>query len=104
MTTTPEQERDAGMARREIHADPRLIAIVDFFIAKHASSGRPFSANCLRDEVPTLASKYVGNRLRAAYMRKELIPVGKVRSTLRSTHAKEIGVYVGAEHVQQVAS
>lgn len=99
-----EAARDKALAVQEQHADPRLLLAIDAVIAKHAASGRRFSANCIRDEVPTLASKYVGNRLRAAYMRKELIPVGKVRSTLRSTHAKEIYTYVGADHAEQTAA
>lgn len=99
-----EAARDEALAAQEQHADPRLLLAVDAVIERWAKSGRRFSANEIRDEVPTLASKYVGNRLRAAYMRKELIPVGKVRSTLRSTHAKELLTYVGAEHHQAGAA
>jgi hypothetical protein len=101
---TPEAARDTALAAQTHAADPRLLLAVDAVIERYAASGRRFSANELRDDVPTLASHLVGNRLRAAFMRKELVPVGKVRSTLRSTHAKEICTYVGAEHVEAVAS
>jgi hypothetical protein len=98
MTTTPEALRDAGIATRENAADPRLILAVDAVIARWVESGRRFSANEIRDEVPTLAADLVGPRLRAASMRKptEIVKVGEVRSSLLSTHAKPIAVWQSA--------
>lgn len=98
-THGPERLRDAGIAQRENGADPRLILAVDAVIAKWAASGRRFSANEIRDEVPTLAADLVGGRLRAASMRRpaEIIAVGEVKSSLLSTHAKPIKVWLSAE-------
>lgn len=97
--TTPTILRDAGIASAEHAADPRLILAVDAVIEKWAASGRRFSANEIRDEVPSLASHLVGGRLKAASMRKpaEIAAVGWVRSSLLSTHAKPIVVWVRAD-------
>jgi hypothetical protein len=99
--STPEQARDAGIAAAENAADPRLILAVDAVIAKWVASGRRFSANEIRDEVPTLAAHLVGGRLKAASMRRpvEMVKVGSVRSTLTSTHAKEIATWCGVDAV-----
>jgi hypothetical protein len=97
--STPTALRDAGIAARENAADPRLILAVDAVIEKWTASGRRFSANEIRDEVPTLAVDLVGGRLRAASMRKptELVKVGEVGSSLLSTHAKKIAVWQRAD-------
>lgn len=97
----PEALRDAGIAARENHSDPRLILAVDAVIARWVESGRRFSANEIRDEVPTLAADLVGGRIRAAAMRKpaEIVKVGEVKSSLLSTHAKGIAVWQSAEVV-----
>lgn len=99
MTTTPEDLRDAGIAHVENGADPRFTAAVDRVIARWAESGLRFSANIIRDEVPTAAADLVGPRLRAASMRRpvEIVKVGEVRSTLLSTHAKTIAVWQSPE-------
>lgn len=101
MATTPERLRDAGIAQRENAADPRLILAVDAVIERWAASGRRFSANEIRDEVPVKAADLVGGRLRAASMRRpaEIAKVGEVKSTLLSTHAKPIAVWQNAEVV-----
>ena len=98
---TPTQLRDAGIAAAENAADPRLILAVDAVIERWTASGRRFSANEIRDEVPTLAAHLVGGRLRAASMRKpaEITKVGEVGSSLLSTHAKKIAVWQNAEVV-----
>lgn len=100
-TVTPEALRDAGIAQRENAADPRLLLAVDKVIARWVESGRRFSANEIRDEVPVKAADLVGGRLRAASMRKpaEIVKVGEVKSTLLSTHAKPIGVWQSTEVV-----
>lgn len=97
--TTPEQARDAGIAQREQHADARWIAIVDAVIERWAKSGRTFSANDIRDELPVSARDLVAGRIRSAWMRKPalIVAVGEVKSTLKSTHAKRITVWLGAE-------
>lgn len=97
MTTTPELARDAGIAQATNAADPRLILAIDRVIAMHNASGLPWSANDIRDALPVVAGPLVGARVRAAAMRKptEMVPVRKTRSSLRSTHAKEIAVWQG---------
>jgi hypothetical protein len=103
---SPEQARDAGITTRENHSDPRLILAVDKVIARWVESGRRFSANEIRDEVPTLAADLVGPRLRAASMRKptEIVKVGEVKSSLLSTHAKPIAVWQDARVAVEVAA
>ncbi|MBB3040975.1 hypothetical protein [Nocardioides soli] len=96
--TTPEQARDAGIALREQHADPRLILAVDRVINRWAKSGRKFSANDLRSKVPVAAQDLVAGRIRSAWMRKVIVRVGEVKSDLKSTHAKRIGLWQGIEH------
>lgn len=95
-SSSPESARDAGIASAEQAADPRLILAVDAVIDRWIASGRRFSANEIRDEVPTLASGLVGARVMSAFMRGDIKKVGEVRSTLRSTHAKPIGVWQDA--------
>lgn len=101
---TPEQLRDIGIATRENAADPRLMLAVDKVIARWIETGRRFSANEIRDEVPLIAGDLVGPRLRAASMRKpaEIVAVGEVRSSLLSTHAKPIKVWQSAEVVAAI--
>lgn len=97
--TAPERARDAGIAQREKHADPRWIAIVDAVIERWAKSGREFSANDIRDELPVSARDLVAGRIRSAWMRRPqvIVPVGEVKSDLVSTHAKAIKLWLGAE-------
>ena len=104
--STPEALRDEGIQRREDHADPRLILEVDAKIADLADAGQPFSADTLRPLVSDLAKPLIAGRLRSAAMRKErvIVCVGEIKSTHGPTHAKKIGLYVGAEHVEAVAS
>jgi hypothetical protein len=89
------EARDAGIAAAEYAADPRLILAVDAVIQRWIDSGRRFSANDIRDELPSFARTIVGGRLRAAAMRKpqEIRVVGEVQSDLTSTHAKPIKVW-----------
>lgn len=95
--SSPTALRDAGMAQAERAADPRLIVMIDELIAEANASGRPWSANDIRDRVPVVGRGLVGARVRAASMRKpaEMKRVGGVRSNLASTHAKEIAVWRG---------
>ena len=97
MTTLAELARDAGMEQTTNAADPRLILAVDKVIADHNATGKPWSANDIRDALPVVAGPLVGARVRAAAMRKptEMTQVGWTRSSLRSTHAKPIAVWQG---------
>lgn len=104
MTPSPESLRDAGIAARENAVDPRWIVIVDSIIESAAMSGERFSADDIRKSVPVVALGLVGGRVRSFLMRKEIVMVDEVRSTWPPTHHKKIGVYVGAQYVQAVAS
>ena len=92
-----EQLRDEGMAATTHAADPRLILAVDKAIAEFNATGMPWSANDLRDALPVVAGPLIGARVRAAALRKptEMVKVGLTPSSLRSTHAKEVAVWVG---------
>lgn len=97
MTTLAELARDQGMHQTTAHTDPRLILTVDKVIAVACATGRPFSANDIRDALPVVAGPLVGARVKAASMRlpQEMRHVGWTRSSLRSTHAKPIAVWQG---------
>jgi hypothetical protein len=95
--STPEQLRDAGIALREHHADPRLIAIVDTKIEQFAASAREFSANELRKVLPDSAQPLIGGRLTSARNRGLVVSVGYVKSNLPSTRAKALTVWLGSE-------
>jgi hypothetical protein len=93
----PEDLRDAGIARREQHADPRLIAIVDVKIAEWAEVGSEFSANDLRKALPDSTQDLVAGRVISARNRGLIVAVGYVKSNLLSTHGKPLTVWLGAE-------
>lgn len=97
MTTTPEALRDQGMDQATDHSDPRLVLMIDSLIAEHNATGTPWSANDIRDRVPTVGQGLVGARVKAAFMRRprEMRQVGWTRSSLRSTHAKPIAKWQG---------
>jgi hypothetical protein len=100
-----EQGRDAGMSQTEEHADPRVIIAIDAAIDRANASGEAWSANTIRDQFPT-AGPLIGARVRAAATRRprEMVRIGYVPSDLPSTHCHPIALWVGAEHVGEVAS
>ena len=105
--STPANLRDAALAAQEHAADPRLILAVDAVIEEFAAAGHPFSADDIRPLVPSLALPLVGGRVRSYLMRRNpqrLVCVGEIRSDWPATHHKKIGLYVGAEHHEAVAS
>lgn len=96
--------RDAGMAVAEYAADPRTILAIDAAIDRANASGRRWSANDIREEFPTLDSTgLVGSRVRAAAQRRprEMRCVDTTPSTLKSTHAHDIKVWVGIPAAEQ---
>ena len=97
MTTTPATLRDEGHALTTSHADPRIVLAVDAVIARWIASGRRFSANDIRDDLPVTHGPLVGARMRAAAMRKptEVRKVTMTRSTLLSTRSAWIAVWIG---------
>lgn len=104
--TRPEALRDAGIAQAEQAADPRVILAIDAAIERMNASGRPWSANDLRNELPVSASALIGARVRAAATRRpvEMHRVGYEPSSLASTHKHPIAVWVGAAAGRRVAS
>ena len=99
--STPADLRDAGIATTEAAADPRLIAMIDAKIAEANASGRAWSTNDIRHELPVVAGPLIGARVRAAATRRpvEQVRVGYVPSSLASTHAHPIALWLGADHV-----
>ena len=97
---TPGQLRDAGMAKSEQAADPRVIVIIDALIEAANGSRKPWSANDIRQAMPTTQSRgLVGARVNAAAMRRPrvMVKVGEEPSDLNSTHGKKIAVWVGVQ-------
>jgi hypothetical protein len=107
-TTTPtrreqivaaEVARDEGMAAALNAADPRIVLAIDEAIAKANASGKAWSANDIRDQFPTCRNGLVGERVNAAANRRprEMTSIGRTPSTLKSTHAHEIKVWIGIQ-------
>jgi hypothetical protein len=93
-------ERDAGMAKAEATADPRVILAIDAAIQRAIDSGRRFSANDIRDQFPVSNEGLVGDRFnsfvkRRVEGRRLMVAVGRTTSTLKSTHHHEIKVWLG---------
>lgn len=77
-----------GMQQAIDAEDPRLILALDQAIADANASGEVWSSNTLRDQFPAVNPKVLGARIKAASMRspREMVAVGRERSTLLSTH------------------
>lgn len=99
-----EQARDEGMEAATNAADPRVILTIDKLIAKANASGKRWSANDIRKQLPVSSQGLVGARVRAASMRRpiEMVQVDVTPSTLKSTHKKPIAVWVGVPSVGSV--
>ena len=92
------QLRDAGMATAEQAADMRIRALIDLQIDRMNALGVPWSANNIRDLMPTTQSRgLVGARVNAAANRRPAVmeKVGEEPSNLPSTHGKPINVWKG---------
>jgi hypothetical protein len=88
-----------GMAAAENAADMRVVAIIDAEIDRLNATGREWSANDLRESLPTCSPGLVGARINAARLRRprEMRPTGWVASTLPSTHGKPVTQWVGVD-------
>lgn len=77
-----------GMQHATDAEDPRLILVLDQAIADANASGEVWSSNTLRERFPAVNPKVLGARIKAASMRspREMVAVGRERSTLLSTH------------------
>lgn len=89
--------RDEGMATATNAADPRVVLMVDKAIADANATREPWSCNDIRDAMPTVRPGVIGARVKAASLRRptEMVKVGEVQSTLRSTKAKTIALWRG---------
>ena len=86
-------------ARHQVTQLPPPTLPVAPAIAEYHAPGLPRTPHDLRDALPVVAGPLIGARVRAAALRKptEMVKVGLTPSSLRSTHAKEVAVWVGVE-------
>lgn len=85
-----------GMARATEASHPDAIAAVDQLIARCAATGRPFSSNTIRGQVPDgIKPNAIGGRFREAARRGLIRPVGWVASTKQNTHGHNVRVWQG---------
>ncbi len=87
--------RDAGMAQTTNAADPQDIAVIDQAIAELNKSGREWSANDLRELLPHVRQPLIGARVRSAAMRKLMVRVGYIKSTLPASHSDVVSLWRG---------
>ncbi|MCB9377116.1 MAG: hypothetical protein H6515_14775 [Microthrixaceae bacterium] len=102
-----EAARDDGMARVEAGSDPRVILAIDAVIERAISSGRRFSANTIRDQLPVSDSHLVGARVHSYALRRVdghplMVCVGREPSTLLSTKSAEVKVWLGYDAHQTI--
>jgi hypothetical protein len=94
--TCPDCGKAEGIARADAAADPDARAAIDAAIARLAATGEEWSANELRVHVPGITGAIMGARFSAAAKAGLIRDTGKrVPSTLGSTHAHEVRVWVG---------
>jgi hypothetical protein len=95
--SAPQLAAEQGMDAATYAADMRIVGIIDGLIAVANASGRPWSANDIRDQFPTCEPGLIGSRINAAFMRRpvEMEKVGEVKSSLVGTHNKKIARWCG---------
>jgi hypothetical protein len=67
--------------------------VIDAVIAHHASLGRPFSTNDLREDLPAVRNALISRRLIVAQNEGLVRKIGYTPSTLASTHGAVLAVY-----------
>lgn len=89
--------RDAGIANAEAgDLTGWNKALIDQAIEAFAYTGRPFSANDLRQVLPDdLPGALMGARFLAASNADRIRFVGRTTSTKKNTHAKDVALWVG---------
>lgn len=95
-----ERRKAEGMIQAEDHADPRVQASIDLAIEKAIESGRRFSANTIREQIPSSGRGLVGARFNSYVNRRVdghplMVQVGWTTSDLPSTHNHQIKVWLG---------
>lgn len=89
--------RDEGIAQaEEADRDGWDCSVIDQAIKALNEQGQPWSANDLRALLPEVRQPLIGGRVRAAANRGDIRRVGYTPSTLESTHAHPIAVWVRA--------
>ncbi|ASU81383.1 hypothetical protein CDO52_00040 [Nocardiopsis gilva YIM 90087] len=73
------------------------VAAIDLLIARAAATGKPFSANDIRAQIPDDArTAAIGARFAHARRRGVIEPIGYVTSTDPGTHAHQVRQWQGA--------
>jgi hypothetical protein len=101
-TLTPREKIDAARAERDealahvedADRDGWDRKVIDQAIEAFAEAGKPFSANDIRDLLPEVREALIGSRFMSASVRRYIRKVGRVPSTKKNTHAKEVAVWV----------
>lgn len=94
-------ERDAAIALAvDADRDGWDRKVIDQAIEAFAGTGRPFSANHIRDVLPEVRRPLIGARFFAASVRGLIREVGRVASTQRSTHAHKIALWQSTAAIQ----
>lgn len=89
--------RDHAIAAVEAAADPDERARIDNVIEEWARSGLPWSLNDIRPQLAGIRGSLMGARVHTAARRGLIVDTKeRVKSTLPSTHAAELKVWIGA--------
>lgn len=78
--------------------------IIDQAIKAFARQGRPFSSNDLRELLPDVRPALIGARFLAASNAGRIRKVGLTPSTKKNTHAKDVAVWVRANHAEEATA
>lgn len=85
-----------GMAKATAASAPDAITALDQLIARYAATGKPFSSNDLRDQIPEgVRPNAIGGRFREAARKGLIRSVGWVPSSKQNTHGHPVRVWQG---------
>lgn len=90
-----EQLRDAGMAQTTEAADRQDVAVIDQAIEHLNRRGQPWSANDLRELLPSVRQPLIGARVRSWAQRKHMTHVGYVKSTNPASRSDVVSLWRG---------
>lgn len=97
MIAAARQARDEGMAVAQVADEERGswdTKVIDQAIKAFADTGSSFSANDIWPLLPEVRGALIGARFAAAATRGYIRKVGRVPSTKKRTHAKDVGVWI----------
>lgn len=89
--------RDEGMSIAHVADEERGswdTKVIDQAIKAFADTGKPFSSNDIWPLLPEVRGALIGTRFMAASVRGYIRKVGRVTSTKKNTHAKEVAVWI----------